>query len=442
MDEKAEPGRGGEVHGLVDHLFRRQASRLVALLSRSFGSAHLGLAEEVVQEAMLQALRRWPFSGIPERPVAWLYRVARNLALDRLRRDIRLRGKEAELRLRLVAVPGSASAAEVRLGGELSDDQLRLIFLCCHPELPRDSRVALTLKVVAGFSVAEIAGAFLLPPATLAQRLVRAKRLITARRLTLEMPTGEALPERLETVLEVVYLMFNEGYSAHHGEHLVRTELCCEALHLAEQLACLKLTMRPASHALAALLAFQASRLPVRLDAAGDLVRLEDQDRSRWDRGLLRRAFGHLSQAASGRQQGVYHLQAAIASYHAMAASPETTDWRSILELYDQLFALNPSAVVALNRAVAVARALGPRAGLGALAQIESRPAVAGYYLLGATRGELLAEIGNRQGAAASYRQALACTCSAPERRFLEARLASLGPLLQPLSGEQRETRG
>lgn len=425
--------RAPDLDGLVDHLFRREAGRLVAVLTRCFGPAHLDLAEEVVQEALVRALRRWPFEGVPDEPAAWLFRVARNLALDRLRRSAVFRGKEAEIRRSLGRDPsaGGAPAAvppqgDVYLEGEVSDDQLRLIFLCCHPELPRDGRVALTLKAVCGFSVREIARAFLARESTVAQRLVRAQRRIRQRRLPFEVPGPAELPERLDAVLEVLYLTFNEGYGASAGDALVRADLCREALRLAEHLAGLPGVRGPAVHALAALLAFQASRLPARADAAGEPVLLGEQDRSLWDRRLVARAFAHLERAATGDAVTAYHLQAAIAAHHASAPDAAATDWRAILGLYDQLLAVNPSPVVALNRAVALACLQGPEAGLAALEGIVDHPAVEDYHLLHATRGELLLRAGERAAAAGAFRRALACPSSEPERRFLERRLAGL----------------
>ena len=418
--------RPDSVHGLVDHLFRHEAGRMVASLTRSFGPAHLGLAEEVVQEALIQALRRWPFGGVPDNPVAWLYRVARNQALDRLRRDASFRGKEVAIREALVP-PADAgagdSAGRAFLPGEITDDQLRLVFLCCHPDLPRDSRVALTLKTVLGFSVREIARAFLAREATIAQRLVRAQRRIRDRGIPFEVPAPDELPARLEAVLEALYLVFNEGYGAHEGGELVRVDLCAEALRLVTQLASVPAIDRPSVRALAALLCFQASRLPARVDGDGNLVLLAEQDRSLWDRALISRAFEHFGRSSVGDELTTYHVQAAIAAHHAMAASDADTDWTAILDLYDQLLGLNPSPVVALNRAVALARLRGPDAGLEAVAEIEEHPALRDYYLLPAVRADLLQQLGEAEQAADHYRQALACPCSEPERRFLTGRL-------------------
>ncbi len=420
----AEPARES-VHGLVDHLFRREAGRMVASLTRAFGPAHLALAEEVVQDALLQALKRWPYHGVPDRPVAWLYRVARNQALDRLRRDSTFRGKEAAVREAMALRRSDETQAHFR--GEITDDQLRLIFLCCHPVLARDARVALTLKTAVGFSAREISRAFLVKEAAVAQRMVRAQRLIRERRIPFEVPGPDELEERLEAVLEVVYLIFNEGYGAHQGDELVRADLCREALLLIGELSRLPVGDRPEVHALASLMNFQASRLPARLSSTGDLVRLAAQDRSLWDRSLIARGFAHLERAAEGPSVTEYHLQAAIASQHAIAESASETDWPAILSLYDQLVALNPSPVVALNRAVAVARVHGPEAGLQALEEIAEHKALRDYYLLPATKAELYLQAGNRELALGAYRDALRCACSEPERRFLETQVRQLG---------------
>ncbi len=418
----AEAGAG--VHGLVDHLFRREAGRMVASLTRAFGPAHLALAEEVVQDALVQALKRWPFHGVPDNPAGWLYRVARNLALDRLRRDTSFRDKEPAVRQAMS--PAHIGEARAHFEGEITDDQLRLVFLCCHPALTRDARVALTLKTSAGFSAREIARAFLVTEAAVAQRLVRAQRLIRDREIPFEMPARDELGERLDAVLEVVYLIFNEGYGAHEGDDLVRMDLCREALLLVGELARLPIGDRPEVHALGALLSFQASRLPARIDLDGNLALLAEQDRSRWDRELIRRGFRHLERAAEGVRATRYHLEAGIAAQHALASTAADTDWGVILGLYDQLLELNPSPIVALNRAVALARAQGPDAGLEALDRLDDAKALRGYYLLPATRAELWLQKGEPEVAAEGFRQALECRCSDPERRFLESRLAEL----------------
>lgn len=414
-----------EIHGLVDHLFRREAGRMVAALTRAFGPAYLDLADDVVQEALIKALKRWPYHGVPDNPAAWLYRVARNLALDRLRRDTTFRGKETEVRRVMTPPPDDPGSGGFH--GEITDDQLRLIFLCCHPALSRDARVALTLKTAGGFSAREIARAFLAREPTVAQRLVRAKRLVRDHEIPFEVPAPDQLEARLEAVLEVIYLIFNEGYGAHEGGDLVRAELCREALHLASELSRLPAGDLPEVHALASLLSFQASRLPARVDTEGSLVLLAAQDRSLWDAGLVHHGFAHLERASSGGRVSAYHLQAAIAAHHASGAEEPETDWPAILELYDRLLELNPSPVVALNRAVALERVEGPAAALAVLDGLADHRAMAGYYLLPATRAELLARQGQVVEALDCYRQALNCRCSEPERSFLERRIRQLG---------------
>jgi RNA polymerase sigma-70 factor (ECF subfamily) len=400
---------------LLDHLFRREAGRLVAHLTRLLGPARLDLAEESVQTALVRALETWPYHGVPDNPAAWLYRVARNGALDAVRRDRMILDKTDSVTAELTrAVPLSGPNFE----DQLRDDELRMIFMCCHPEIPRDARVALSLKTVGGFGVREIARAFLADDAAIAQRLVRAKRQIRDRRLTLDLPSGRDLGPRLDAVLETIYLTFNEGYTAAEGEDLIRQDLCAEALRLAQLLAESPLST-PRAHALAALLALQAARLPARTDESGDLILLEQQDRSRWDRELLAIGFHYFDLSIGGDQVSEYHVQAAIAATHVRAAD----NWPLILELYDQLVALNPSPVAALNRAVAVAKVNGPAAALVEVDRLAADPKLRSYYLFLAVRGHLLLELKRRSEAADCFRSALTLRCSAPERRFLQCKL-------------------
>jgi len=407
-----------KTHELVGHLFRNRAARMVGWLTRVFGAAHLSLAEEVVQDAMVKALQQWPYSGVPENPAGWLFQVARNGALDAIRREGVFRDRADAL---------AADLARTQLPDDdsddpLRDDELRLIFLCCHPVLPQDARVALSLKTACGFSVQEISRALLSREPAVAQRLVRAKRQLRDADVSLDLPTGRDLAGRLDSVLEVIYLLFNEGYSAHEGDDLVRLDLCGEALRLARLVADSPIASSPAAHALVSLLAFQAARLPARVDSAGELVLLENQDRTLWDTRLVTMGFQHLDRSAAGSVVSTYHLQAAIAAQHA-GAPPDATPWRVILGMYDELLALNPSPVVALNRAVALSRVAGPGPALDAIARVEHEPPLANYYLLGAVKGRLLAELGDRAGAAAAFREALAHPCSGPERQFLQRRL-------------------
>jgi len=302
-----------------------------------------------------------------------------------------------------------------------------MIFMCCHPEISRDARVALSLKTVGGFSVREIARAFLADDAAIAQRLVRAKRQIREDRLTLEMPRGTELRRRLDSVLDVLYFMFNEGYTVNEGESLIRQDLCLEALRLARLVASSSIT-EPRVDALAALMALKSARLPARIDQAGDLVLLEDQDRSRWDPHLISLGFHHFDRSMAGDELSEYHVQAAIAATHARAAGPQSIDWPMILHMYDQLLAINPSPVVALNRAVAVAKVRGPAEGLAAIGPVLNDPKLRDYHLLLSVQGQLLLELGRRVDAAACFRAAMACSCSEPERRFLRRKLARCAP--------------
>ena len=415
-----------ETGALLEHLFRHQAGRMVAHLTRLLGPGNLSLAEETVQETMLRALQTWPYQGLPENPAAWLFRVAHNAAIDAVRRNQVLGEKTdaivAELTRAAVAVPSDPDIEE-----RLRDDELRMIFMCCHPELSRDSRVALSLKTVGGFSVREIARAFLADDAAIAQRLVRARRQIRDERLTLDMPAGPDLKARLASVLEVLYFMFNEGYGVHEGEELIRLDLCVEALRLGRLVASSSIS-EPRVHALVALMALQAARLSARVDAAGDLVLLADQDRDRWDSRLTALGFRHFDLAMAGDCVSEYHVQAAIAATHARAAASGSVDWPMILNLYDQLMDINPSPVVALNRAVAVAKVRGPAQGLDLVASLEGNPKLRDYYLLLAVRGHLLLELGRRSEAAASFQAALGRPCSEPERRFLKRKLESCRP--------------
>jgi RNA polymerase sigma-70 factor (ECF subfamily) len=394
---------------------------MVAHLTRAFGPENIGLAEEVVQDALLKALREWPFHGVPDNPGGWLLRVAKNGALDALRRHSTLLRKEEEIRRTL---DSTGEKDEPLFEREVRDDELRLIFLCCHPALGRDARVALSLKVACGFSVREIARAFLAEETAIAQRLVRAKRQLRETGAALELPRGAGLARRLDSVLEVIYLLFNEGYVAHAGENLVRFDLSEEALRLGLLVADFPETSAPRVHALVALMALQAARLPARVDDSGEMVLLEDQDRSRWDRRLLALGFRHFEKSAEGDAITEYHLQAAIAAVHARAAEGRATDWRQILDLYDQLLRLNPSPVVALNRVVALAKVEGAAVGLREIERLSEEPSLRSYHLLAAARGRLLLQIGERELAAESYREALRHPASEPERRFLLRQVA------------------
>jgi RNA polymerase sigma-70 factor (ECF subfamily) len=353
--------------------------------------------------------------------VAWLFRTAHNVAIDAIRRN-RLLGEKTEGIVAELARSATALPEDPDTEEELRDDELRMIVLCCHPALTRDASVALSLKTVGGFSVREIARAFLAEEAAIAQRLVRAKRQIRDGPLAFEMPRGAELEDRLASVLDVLYFMFNEGYAAHEGEALIRQDLCLEALRLGRLVASSSIST-PRVDALVALMALQAARLPARVDEVGDLIQLEFQDRSRWDRRLIGLGFHHFDRSMVGDDVSEYHLQAAIAATHARATDPLSVDWPVILHLYDRLLSINASPVVALNRAVAVAKVHGPGEALAAIESLDSHPKLGDYHLLLAVRGHLLQEVGRSGEAARCFRAALECPCSEPERRFLRRKL-------------------
>jgi RNA polymerase sigma-70 factor (ECF subfamily) len=405
---------------LLEHLFRHQAGRITARLVRLLGPANFALAEEAVQEALVRALQAWPYEGAPDNPAGWLFRVAHNIAIDGVRRDRSFAAKTDAVVAELTRSASHALAEPDRDG--LRDDELRMIFMCCHPALAREASVALSLKTVGGFSTREIGRAFLADERAVAQRLVRAKRQIRDEQLTLDMPTPPELANRLDTVLDVIYFMFNEGYAAQSGESLIRQDLCFEALRLGSLVASSSIAT-PVVHALVALMALQAARLAARVDEVGELVLLDDQDRARWDDRLIALGFHHFDASIAGDDVSEYHIQAAIAAAHARAIDASSVDWPAILSLYDDLLSKNPSPIVALNRAVAIAKVHGPEAGLKAVAPLERDRHLRRYHLLLAVRGELLLDLGRTAQAADAFRAALDCECSGPERRFLARKL-------------------
>ena len=407
---------------LIEHLFRHQAGRVIARLTRLLGPAHVELAEDAVQEALVGAVQAWPHQGVPDNAAGWIYKVAHNIAIDIVRRDRTFSAKSDAIVAELSRSEAD-SIDEAALDERIRDDELRMILMCCHPEISPDARVALSLKIIGGFGVREIARAFLSDEAAIAQRIVRAKRQIRERRLTLDLPSGPDLAHRLDSTLDVIYLMFNEGYSAHEGAALIRQDLCYEALRLGRIVAASPLA-EPRVHALVALMALQAARFPARVDAMGDLVPLEAQDRSRWDARLIAIGFRHFDESIAGDRVSPFHVQAAIAATYARALSDAAVEWGVIVDLYDQLLKIHPSPIVVLNRAVALSRLHGPAAALNALDPLHNDPMLRHYHLLMSVRGQLLLEVGRRAEARAAFEAALACECSDPERRFLERKLA------------------
>jgi len=397
---------------------------MVATLTRILGVSHLSLAEDAVQDALVEALRLWPHRGVPDNPRAWIVRVARNRALDRLRRRGNWATKAAQIAHTLESLHEEDDTPQ--FASELRDDQLRMVFLCCHPSLGRDSQVALALKLLGGFSVAEIARAFLAGRAAVAQRLVRAKRTLRQGEVDFSIPSPDELPARLAPVLEVLYLMFNEGHGAHEGDSLVRRDLCREAIRLTLLVCDHPVIGSTEADALAALLLFQGARLATRADSDGDLILMAEQDRSQWDRAKLRQATLLLARAGRGERLSTYHLEAEIAGCHAMAPSYEETDWHRILECYDALHAINPSPVVSVNRLVAVGRLQGAAIALAAGDRAGDWSRLADYYPALVVHAELLAENGDSGRARREFSQALELAASRPVRRHIERRLAAL----------------
>ena len=411
-----------DVSQAVEHLFRHEWGKMVAILTRIFGVENLTLAEDVVQEALARALQTWPFYGVPQNPAAWIMRASRNLALDVVRRQKVFREKEAEI-VHLMDRPEASPNDAIFTDQEIADDRLRMMFVCCHPVVPPEAQVALALKTLCGFSISEISRAFLTTDAAIAKRLTRAKQQIRDAKIAFEIPAGEELSQRLEVVLQSLYLLFNEGYKASSGEKLVREEICDEAIRLATLLAEHPVGNRPKTHALLALMLLNNARTPSRVDLDGNLLRLQDQDRSRWDRSMIARGMFHLAHSAEGNEITEYHLQAGIAACHCDAANYEATDWRQILALYDGLVQFDNSPVVALNRAVAVANVHGPKAGLDAVAAIKGRDKLESYYLLYAVLGEFESQMNDPLAAAGYFRKSLKLAEMKSERAFLSKRL-------------------
>ncbi|MCJ0975276.1 RNA polymerase sigma factor [Pseudomonas sp. PS1] len=402
--------------GRIEAIYRQESRRVLATLIRLLGD--FDRAEEALHDAFAAAVQQWPREGVPDNPRAWLVSAGRFKAIDALRRRARF---DASLRLLAEQLEGSPDAAEV---DEMEDDRLRLIFTCCHPALQPDARVALTLREVCDLTTEQIARAFLAAPATVAQRIVRAKAKIREAKLPYHVPSRDELPARLDSVLRVIYLVFNEGYSASSGPELTRADLSAEAIRLGRLL--LELLPDPEVAGLLALMLLHDSRRAARLDAAGDLVRLDEQDRSRWDRAEIAEGIALVQRALGSRRFGAYTLQAAIVAVHAEAPSAERTDWAQIVRLYDLLLHATPSPVVELNRAVALAMRDGPAAGLAVTDELLARGELPEYHLLHAARADFCRRLGRVDEAREAYRTALALAQLEPEKRFLQRQLSEL----------------
>jgi RNA polymerase sigma-70 factor, ECF subfamily len=404
------------VRDALEAAYRLEKRRVLATLIRLLGG--FDAAEEALHEAFAAAAATWPRDGIPENPYAWLVSTGRFKTIDRWRRQARLAGAVAEL-----AVLAAPESGDVALE-TIQDDELRLIFICCHPALAPDARIALTLREVGGLTTEEIARAYLVRAPTIGQRIVRAKAQISAESIRYEVPSRAELPDRLDSVLRVIYLIFNEGYSATAGASLIRTDLCDQAIRLGRQM--VELLDEPEAMGQLSLMLLHEARLPARADAAGDLILLEDQDRSLWDRGLITEARTLLERAFAARRVGPYVLQAAIAAIHAEAQSVTATDWGQIVALYDLLVRLDPSPVVALNRAVAVGMRDGPEAGLALIESVLKQGGLDDYHLAHAALADMQRRLGLAEAARMSYRRALELTRQPAERRFLNLRLAQI----------------
>ena len=414
-----------KVSGVADDLFRREGARIIAALTAQLGTHRLQLVEDVVQEALVRALQTWPYRGIPGNPAAWLTQAAKNLALDVLRREQRWHEKESDITAEQERWLSSTEDDHAEAHA-ITDDTLRMLFVCFHPQLSAEAQTALALRVVCGMSPAEIAAAFLTSEAAIAKRLVRARQRIRELALPFAVPDVSELPSRLDGMLGALYLLFNEGYKASGGDRLVREELCREAIRMTQLLATHPAADEPRTHALLALMCFNASRLPARTDDAGILLRLHEQNRGSWDTSRIQEGMQHLALATQGDTISPYHLEAAIAACHSLATDDASTDWPRILQLYDQLITIAASPVAEMNRAVAISRVHGPERGLAALDAIHDRTPLEAWHLYHAIRGTFAAELGRTAEALTHFKQAGDLAHLPAERDFIARRVQEL----------------
>ncbi|PZR26031.1 MAG: RNA polymerase subunit sigma-24 [Citrobacter freundii] len=414
--------RQPNINHLVDHLFRHESGKMIAVLSRLLGLQNLSAAEDIVQDTLLQAMSSWSYGKLPDQPAAWLHRVARNKAIDLLRREKRFRQISPEY-AKLVESEWTLAPTvqQLFLENEIQDSQLQMIFAACHPSIPAESRIAFTLKTLCGLSTTEIAKAFLSSEETIGKRIYRAKEKIRTEAIELSIPEGNEIAERLDMVLKTLYLLFNEGYNSSHPDQLIRTDLCEEAIRLCRMLCQHPLTRLPRTHALLSLFYFQSSRLNSRLDHHGSIVLLKHQDRSSWDRSLIQKGFEQLELAAEPFEVSAYHLEAGIASLHAAAPSFGKTDWRSIYHLYEILYQVQPSPVIALNKAIASAYAISNEHALDELNRITG---LEKHYLYFAAKGQIYLDMQQKQKARESFINALPLTSSLAEKKLLEDQIS------------------
>ena len=413
-----------QVNNLIGHLFRHEAGKMAAVLTRLLGFNSLDLAEDIVQDTLLQAMSTWKFKGIPENPAAWLYTVAKRKAIDAIRQQKIHEQHHSEIGLALKSEwTLSPTVNQLFLSNEIEDSQLRMIFACCHPSIPYESQLALTLKTLCGLSIAEIANSFLTNTETITKRLYRAREKIREEKITLEAPVPANLPGRLDAVLHSLYLLFNEGYNSSHPDQLIRHDLCAEAMRLCLLLVNNPVTTVPKAKALLALMCFQASRADARIHADGSIILLKDQDRSRWSQPLIEKGKYYLENAAEGDAFSDYHIEAAIAGSHARAKSFDETDWVQIHQLYSVLAEIKPSPIVELNKAIAIGYANSPVAGLAALQNI---PDLQHHYLYHSAIGDFHAALGDVEQARRSYETALTLTASNAEKKLLRSKLESV----------------